>query len=217
MMMIPRNSDALIADLVSDLAPVRPLRFGAGVAGTLAAAGLSAAAVIGLVGLRPDWLAGTVNPMHLLATGLFGVLGLAATVTVIVMSRPQVGSDHSGWRWAAAMAALLPLAGLIVAMGRGRAVLAEAIVRRGAECFAAGGLASLLTLAVLTAWLRRGAPTAPERAGLVAGVAAGALGAFAFSLHCPDNDIVHFGIWHSMTVLVMAGLGRVLVPRLIRW
>ena len=216
-MMTPRISDALIAELVGDLEPVRPLRFGAGMALTLTAAGLSAAVVIALLGLRPDWLAGSVNPMHLVATGLFGGLGLAASVTVIVMSRPQVGSDHSGWRAAAGMAALLPLAGLIVAVGRGREVLAEATVRHGAECFVSGGIASLLAFAVLTAWLRRGAPTAPGRAGLVAGVAAGALGAFAFSLHCPDNDIVHLGIWHSLAVLAMAGLGSVLVPRLIRW
>ena len=215
--MAPSSSDALIADLVGDLAPVRPMRFGAGLAGTLAATGISAAAVIGLFGLRPDWLAGSANPMHLVATGLFGGLGLAATVTVITMSRPQVGSDHSGWRWAAAMAALLPVAALIVAMGRGRDVLAEATVRHGADCFVWGSLASLLTFVVLTVWLRRGAPTSPARAGLVAGVAAGALGAFAFALHCPDNDIVHLGVWHGASVVAMAGLGRVLVPRLIRW
>ncbi len=217
MMMTPRNSDALIADLVGDLEPVRPLRFGAGMAGALAATGLSAAAVVALLGLRPDWLAGSVNPMHLVATGLFGGLGLAAAVTVIVMSRPQVGSDHGGWRWAAGMAALLPLAGLIVAMGRGQAGFAEATVRHGADCFASGGIAALLVFAVLTLWLRRGAPTAPGRAGLVAGVAAGALGAFAFSLHCPDNDIVHIGIWHGATIFAAAGLGRLLVPHLIRW
>ncbi len=217
MTMTSLNSDALIADLVGDLEPVRPLRFGAGMAGTLAAAGLSAVMVVALFGLRPDWLAGSVNPMHLVATGLFGGLGLAATVTVIVMSRPQVGSDHSGWRWAAGMAALLPIAAMIVAMGRGPAVMAEATVRHGAECFVFASLASLLTLAVLTLWLRRGAPTAPARAGLVAGVAAGALGAFAFSLHCPHNDIVHLGIWHGASVFAMAGLGRLIVPRLIRW
>ena len=44
MMMTTTTSDALIADLIGDLEPVRPLRFGAGRAGTLAATGLSAAA-----------------------------------------------------------------------------------------------------------------------------------------------------------------------------
>jgi hypothetical protein len=214
---MPRNSDALIAELVGDLEPVKPLRFGAGMAATLAAAALSSVVVIALFGLRPDWLEGRVNPMHLLATGLYLGLALAATVTVVVMSRPQVGSDYSGWRWAAAMTGLLPVAGLIVGISRGRDMLAAETMRHGGECLMLGGAASLLVFAMLVLWLRRGAPTAPDRAGLVAGVAAGAFGIFAFSLHCPDNDIVHIGIWHSTVVLAMAGLGRITVPRLIRW
>jgi hypothetical protein len=215
--MMTRNSDTLIAELVGGLEPVKPLRFGEGLALALAAAGVSAAAVVGLFGLRADWLAGSANPMHILATGLFLGLALAATVTAVVMGRPQVGSDYSGWRWAAAMAGLLPLAGVIVGMSRGAAAMSHETMAKGAECFAAGSAASLLVFAMLVWWLRRSAPTAPGRAGLVAGVAAGAFGIFAVSLHCPDNDIVHIGIWHSAAVLAMAGLGRVLVPRLIRW
>lgn len=216
-MTMHRSSDALIAELVGGLEPVRPLRFGEGLGLALAAAGLSAVVVITLFGLRPDWLAGSVNPMHLVATGLYFGLALAATVTVVVMSRPQIGSDHTGWRWAAAMAALLPLAGLIVGLSGGEDMLSAENVRHGAACFVVGGTASLLVFAMLTVWLRRGAPTDPDRAGLVAGVAAGAFGIFAFSLHCPDNDIVHIGVWHSAVVLVMAGLGRAVLPRLIRW
>ncbi len=216
-MTMHRDSDALIAALVGELEPVRPLRFGAGLAGALTAAGLSAAGVVMLLGLRPDWVAGSADPMHLVATGLFGGLGLAASVTVIVMGRPQVGSDHGGWRWAAGMAALLPLVGLAAAIGRGREAMAPEVMRHGAECFGLGAAASLLVAAMLTAWLRRGAPTAPARAGLVAGVAAGAFGSFAVSLHCPDNDIVHIGIWHAATVVAMAAAGRLVIPRLIRW
>jgi hypothetical protein len=216
-MTMHQKSDALIAELVEGLEPVRPLRFAAGMALALAAAAVSAAVVLWLQGPRADLLAGRVNPMHLVTTGLFLGLALAASVTVIVMSRPQVGSDHAGWRWAAGMAGLLPLTGVIVALSRGAETLSEQAMRDGAECFATGGAASLLVLAALTLWLRRGAPTAPDRAGLVAGVAAGAFGIAAVSLHCPDNDIVHIGVWHSAVVVAMAGLGRVLVPQLIRW
>lgn len=216
-MTMQRNSDALIAELVGGLEPVKPMRFGEGIAVALAAAAVSAGAVIGLYGLRAEWLAGQVNPMQLVATGLYLGLALAATVTVVVMSRPHIGSDHSGWRWAAGMVGLLPLAGLIVGIGRGEEMLSTEVMHHGAECLAGGSIASLLVFAMLVLWLRRGAPTSPERAGLVAGVAAGAFGIFAASLHCADNDIVHIGIWHSAVVLVTGLVGRLLVPRLIRW
>lgn len=212
-----RDSSALIADLVSDLEPVKPLRFGEGVALALAAGGVTAVAVVGLFGLRAEWLAGHLDPMQLVSTGLFLGLALAATVTVVVMSRPQVGSDHSGWRWAAAMAGLLPVAGVIVALGRGAETMSPALIRHGAECLAGGTASSLLVFALLVLWLRRGAPTSPERAGLVAGIAAGAFGIFAASLHCPDNDIVHIGLWHSAVVVATGLLGRAVVPPLIRW
>ena len=211
------NSDALIANLVAGLEPVKPLRFATGMALALGSATVATLIVIWWFGLRADLAAGVVNPMHLVSTGLYLGLALAATVTVVVMSRPQVGSDYSGWRWAAGMAGLLPLAGVIVGLSRGGHMALAQEMDHGTDCLVIGGAASLLVFAMLVLWLRRGAPTAPDRAGLVAGVAAGAFGTFAFSLHCPDNDIVHIGIWHSTVVLAMAGLGRITVPRLIRW
>ncbi len=211
------DSDALIAELVDGLEPVKPLRFGEGVALALVAAAVTVVAVVAVYGLRAEWLAGHLDPMQLVSTGLFLGLALAATVTVVVMSRPQVGNDHGGWRWAAAMAGFLPLAGVIVALARGAETLSPEVMRHGAECLAGGSASSLLVFALLVLWLRRGAPTSPERAGLVTGIAAGAFGIFAASLHCADNDIVHIGLWHSAAVVAMGLVGRALVPRLIRW
>lgn len=211
------ENDALIANLVGDLKPVKPLGFARGLGLAVAGGALTALAVVALFGLRADLLAGQFNPVHLIATGLFLVLGMAAAVTVIVMSRPQVGNDHGGWLWAAAMAGLLPAAAIIVALGGGSDILSRESVAHGVECLVIGGGSSLLVLAILAIWLRKGAPTAPDRAGLLSGVAAGSIGIFAFSLHCADNDIVHIGIWHSGVVLLMAGLGRVILPPLLRW
>lgn len=216
-MIMPSDYNALIAELVGQLEPVKPLRFGTGMALALAAAGAASLAVIALFGLRPDLAAGRFDPMHLVSTGLFLGLGLAASVTVIVMSRPLVGSDHSGWRWAAGMAALLPLAALIVGLSRDGGAALAGPGDHGVQCFWVGGGASLIVFGALVWWLRRGAPTAPDRAGLVTGIASGAFGTFAFALHCPDNDIVHIGLWHSAPVLAMAVVGRAIVPRLIRW
>ncbi len=210
-------SDALIASLVGNLQPVKPLSFARGLGYALAAAAFSAIAVVVLFGIRPDVLAGRFDPVFLIATGLFLVLGIASVVTVIVMSRPQIGSDHGGWVWAAAMAALLPVAGLIVSFGGGSDIVSRDSIAHGLECLMVGCGASLLVFAMLVGWLRKGAPTAPDRAGLLTGIAAGSLGIFAFSLHCADNDIVHIGLWHSGVVILVAGLGRTLVPRLVRW
>jgi hypothetical protein len=211
------NSDTLIANLVGDLKPVKPLSFAKGLGYSLAAAAVSALVVIMVFGMRADLMAGQFDPVFLIATGLFLVLGIAAAVTVIVMSRPQVGSDHGGWIWAAAMVALLPVTAMIVSLGSGRSMLSGDSLTHGLECLIIGGGASLLVFAILVGWLRKGAPTSPDRAGLLTGIAAGSLGIFAFSLHCADNDIVHIGLWHSAVVLLMAGLGRAVVPPLVRW
>lgn len=212
-----QQTDALIANLVGDLQPVKPLRFARGLGLAVAGGALTTLAVVASFGMRADLLAGQFDPVHLIAAGLFLVLGMAAAVTVIVMSRPQVGNDHSGWLWAATMAGLLPAAAIIVGLGGGSDILARESIAHGVECLVIGGGSSLLVLAILAIWLRKGAPTAPDRAGLLSGVAAGSIGIFAFSLHCADNDIVHIGIWHSGVVLLMAGLGRVIVPPLVRW
>ena len=77
-----------------------------------------------------------------------------------------------------------------------------------------GGLATAVPMVL---HLRRGAPTSPERAGWLTGLAAGGLGAFAYSFHCPDNSIIYIGFWYSLAVGICAVLGRMLLPRLIRW
>jgi hypothetical protein len=213
----PKSTGALIAQLVDGLEPVRPLRLSSGLSFALAGLGVTLTTVALLFGIRPDVIAGHFDPVFLLATGLFLLLGLSSAVTVIVMSRPRVGSDHGGWVWAAAMAALLPAAAAIIGIGRGASAFSTAAAEHGLDCLTMGSAFAILTFAVLVWWLRRGAPTSPERAGLLTGVAAGSFGIFAFSFHCVYSDIVHIGLWHSAVVVVSAAVGRIAVPQLIRW
>jgi len=65
--------------------------------------------------------------------------------------------------------------------------------------------------------LRRGAPVAPQRAGLLVGLAAGSLGALAYNLHCSYDSMVYTGLWYGLVVGSAAVAGRLVVPRLIRW
>lgn len=210
-------TQSLIAQLVDDLRPVRALTMSRGLLVTSGSALLSLAIVAMLVGLRPDIIAGNLNPVFLLATGLFLMLGIAASVAVIVMSRPQVGNEHGGWIWAAAMAALLPLTALVMSVVNGRTAFEQSSAAHGLDCLIFGTGLSLIAGTALTLWLRRGAPTSAEQAGLLTGIAAGSFGIFAFSFHCQYSDIYHIGIWHSLVVVVSAMVGRIVVPRLIRW
>lgn len=213
----PKSTGALIAQLVDGLEPVRPLRLSSGLGFALVGLGVTVATVALLFGIRPDVIAGHFDPVFLLATGLFLLLGLSSAATVIVMSRPRVGSDHGGWVWAAAMAALLPAAAAIIGIGRGPGAFSASAVEHGLDCLTMGSAFAILTFAILVWWLRRGAPTSPERAGLLAGIAAGSFGIFAFSFHCIYSDIVHIGLWHSLVVVLSGAIGRLVVPRLIRW
>jgi hypothetical protein len=193
------------------------MRASEGFAVAFAALGLSLAAVVLIADVRPDVISALQQPVFLLSAGLFLLLGLASSAAVVAMARPQVGSEHSGWIWAAAMAALLPVAAVIVALADTSAVLARSAAISGSDCLLAASGLGLLTFAALTWWLRRGAPTSPDRAGLVTGIAAGSFGIFAYSFNCTYSDIVHIGLWHSAAVATCAMIGRLVVPHLIRW
>lgn len=211
------HSSILITKLVGDLQPTRPLTFWRGITISLCSVLLTLLLVSGSVGLRPDLLRGPFDAVFLLATGSFLVLGIAACVAVIGMSRPQVGNEHGGWIWAAAMAFLLPLSALVVSLFGPAREFGITFAEHGVDCLATGLGYAMITGAGLTAWLRRGAPTSLTTAGMLTGIAAGSMGIFALSLHCVYNDIVHIGLWHSLCVVISAAVGRLLVPILVRW
>lgn len=210
---MPEHPDPFIAGLVEDLAPVRPLSQRRGMALALGALLAGVAGAVGLNGPRADIVAGRPEPILLLSAGLFAVLALASAWAAIDIARPFVGSRREGWVWTALMAAVLPASALVRWAGQSGA----APDPRGWECMAWGLGWSLFTAAVLVAWLRRGAPTHPARAGLLAGVAAGSAGIFAVSLYCPSNELLHIGLWHGMSVVVAGLIGRLVIPRLVAW
>ncbi len=206
-----------IDDLLDDLRPTRPLTLQRGLVIASGSAAAAIAVMALFIGIRPALIAGSLDPLFLLASGLFLMLGIAASFTVIGMSRPQVGNTHIGWIWAVAMAALLPLTAVVLGFANQGDAYFHSQPVQGMNCLINGSMLGLIVGGALTIWLRRGAPTSPEQAGLLTGIAAGSLGIFAYSLHCPYDGIYHIGLWHSMTVVVSAIAGRVVVPALIRW
>ena len=71
---------------------------------------------------------------------------------------------------------------------------------------------------ILLVWaLRIGAPTSLTRAGAMAGLVAGAIGAAAYALHCPDDSLPFIALWYGASIAFCAGIGAVLGPRVLRW
>ncbi|MEY4270886.1 MAG: hypothetical protein RLZZ58_2102 [Pseudomonadota bacterium] len=213
----PPIASALIDGLVADLNPVRPMRFANGMLLTGAAALLTIFVSARTLGLRSDLFSGYLNPVYVMSLGLTLLLAIAASVAVIQMSRPHVGNSPSGWGWAAAMAAVLPIGTLVTSAQFYANTGTAGVDGEGGHCLYTGVLLGTMSAAALTLWLRRGAPTSPTRAGWLTGLAGGSIGIFALALYCPYDDIGHIGFWHGLSVVGSALLGRLIVPPLIRW
>jgi hypothetical protein len=209
-------SEFNIQQLVDDLEPVRTLRPKQSIAASLVITGAIMAVVMLWLGPREDIMAGQPNTMFLLRGGILLLLGLANAAAVMAMASPAVGRHGNGWQIALAAAALFPLAALIVAMSISP-VDAMAATETGMQCLRMSVMGGLATAIPMVLHLRRGAPTSPERAGWLTGLAAGGFGAFAYGFHCPFNSIIYIGLWYTLAVGICAVAGRLAVPRLIRW
>lgn len=205
-----------IAALVDDLEPVtalnprRPLLMAAAIT-------VAVLAVVALMrGVRADVMAGQPDAMFLIRSGMLLLLGGGTAHAVLGMASPAVGKAQMSWQMALAAAFLFPVAALIVALtgDMGNAMTAMYSVGQCLMFSAIGGVATAVPMIL---HLRRGAPTSPARAGWLVGIASGGLGAFAYNLHCPFNSIVYIGIWYTLAVGICAVVGRLVVPRLIRW
>ena len=67
-------------------------------------------------------------------------------------------------------------------------------------------------------WAVRGlAPTRPRAAGFAAGLLAGSVGAFGYSLSCPEASPAFVAIWYTLGIAFTGALGAALGPRVLRW
>jgi hypothetical protein len=72
-------------------------------------------------------------------------------------------------------------------------------------------------LAVLLVLIHNGAPTRPVLSGALAGCAAGALSAFIYALHCPDDSSLFVALWYSLAIGIVTLLGAALGRYALKW
>lgn len=216
-----RQLEALMNRLAADVRPVQPLDDRPTMLVVAAVLLVAATLLLAWLGVRSDLMAGQPHPMFLLRSGTLAVLGLVCVAAVLAQAHPGVGRSSpgwgQGWKVAAAMALLFPLSGAIMALDQPQHAMAMARAASGWECLRMSLISAGLLAVPMVLHLRRGAPVAPQRAGLLVGLAAGSLGALAYNLHCPYDSMVYTGLWYGVAVAGAALAGRLLVPRLIRW
>lgn len=205
-----------IQTLVDELEPVKALHPARSIFASVAVTGVIMTIVLLWLGPREDLMIGKPDSMFLLRGGILLLLGFANAFAVLAMASPSVGRQGKGWQVALTAALLFPLAALIVGMSDGPADATSAM-QTGMQCLRMSVMGGLAVAIPMVLHLRRGAPTSANRAGWLTGLAAGGFGAFAYGFHCPFNSIVYIGLWYSLAVGICAVLGRLIVPRLIRW
>ena len=197
------ETDELIAALAADeVAPKRPrlaLRVLPGLA-------LSALLVALVWQIRPDWaLAVTQAPV--LVKSLLP-LGLAALAGALLL-RPAPGRALPAAPFA--VAAGLAALGWAVAVARG----GDALGHSALQCLLSILLLALLVGVPLLIGLRHRVEPRPARAGLLAGVFAGAAATALYALHCNEDAPAFFLLWYSLGIAICAGAGRMAGRRML--
>ncbi|MEM1196387.1 MAG: DUF1109 domain-containing protein [Pseudomonadota bacterium] len=217
--------DDLIAALTEDLTPVERVRPAQG-AWLIAFATLVAGVVC--IAIFEFWfgmLTGEASAFYWITNGLLLLLGAASTSGLVAGALPRVGVRGNAPYWSAAMLGVVPLVAIITVISleanhdhaSGAMSVLDDPLTWYWQCGAYGTMAGFVIALAAVLFLRRGAPVALERAGWLTGLAAGSLGALAYNITCPLDTIAHVGIWHTFPVLAWAVIGRLAVPRLIRW
>jgi hypothetical protein len=216
------HPDPLIDSLVAGLDAVQPRRPAREV---VLIAGLLVVELVVFVTLqtqRPDMPEAMQTPAFWWKSASFALIAVLATAAMLVSLDPATTTQRrlSGlWRGLGlAVPLALALGWLIDAGSSGRdALLARLEWRDGVDCLINVGLLSLPLVLAFGLLIRRGAPTQPQRTSAAAGLAAAAFGAVVFAIHCPHDDPLYVAVWYGGAVLGVAGLARLVLPRLTRW
>jgi hypothetical protein len=171
----------------------------------------------GLLKLNPTLWHETSKPMFWVRESYCAVLGVLGLVAAVRLARPglRLGLAPMGIplvvmaMWALAVVTLVAAA----PQNRARLILGHTA---GVCPFLIALIAAPLLMALL--WVTRSlAPTRLRLAGAASGFAAGSIGAFIYTLHCPELAAPFLAIWYLLGMLIPTAIGAFLGPRLLRW
>jgi len=212
------TSDQLIDLLVADLKPVDRRRILHAVIVALAVGLAAALGVVTLIFVVPPKLLDGHN-LEFLLIKLFFASAVVATTAVFLPQLARPGAPMRG----SPVFAFIPFAmigaaaAVALASARFSAWPGMIVEKDSLACLPAILLLAILPFTALVWALRVGAPTDLIRAGALAGLAAGGLGAIACAFPCTEQSLPSIALWYGFPVGVCAAVGAKLGPSLLRW
>lgn len=213
-----RKTDDIIDSLVADLKPVPrhalQRRFALGILPALA---VSLVLMLTVAGLRPDLSQALSLPVFWIKSAYNALLAVTAFLAVYRIARPD-GSEGRFFNAVATIFATMAVIAVIQLLLSPTETYPVLILGSSALHCPFLIFAFALPVFVANVWiLRSAAPTDLRLTGFIAGIAAGAAGAWVYSWFCTENGMPFVLIWYSLGILLTGLFGGLLGPRLLRW
>jgi hypothetical protein len=177
-------------------------------------------AMIGVVltfGLRPDFWEAVVQPPFWIKAGMTCATLLIALAITSTLARPEGKPGHGMWLIVVPFLVVGALALFEIGFASPDKRMALWLGSTGHPYPLAISSYSVPVFAVLILAMRQFAPTRLRLAGFAVGLAAGAVGAGAYVLHCQEDSMSFVATWYALAMLIPAVVGALLGPRLLRW
>ena len=212
------RTDELITMLAAGAAPVEPRATQRRYVTAIGWGAFGSTLLMALfLGVRPDLAEAARLPMFWVKLLFPALLCAGALYAAARLSRPGMTAEGAPLLLAVPVAAIWLVAAWSL-LGADSAQRQELIFgETWKECPFNITLLALPAFAAAL-WAMKGlAPTRPALAGASAGLLAGAMGALAYSLHCPELAAPFLALWYLLGMLIPAAIGALLGPWLLRW
>ena len=182
----------------------------------VAAAPITLAIFLMVLGVRPDFSSATHNPFFDLKFAVTLGLAISAILVVLPLSRP--GTVLGGRAWLLLVPVALLAAGIAVdlSMPQSTTWSARMIGSNSRVCLSAIPAMALPLLVASLIGLRQGAATRPALSGAVAGLMSSGLAATVYAAHCTDDSPLFVATWYSIGIAGLTAVGAAAGSRVLR-
>lgn len=212
-------TDRLIAELVKDLKPMKPLVNIKLWMHCTACLVMIAAMILGFMGLRDDYINAMQTGAMYWKSGLFFFIWISSILLITDISRPT--GLVKKWHF-------IPLAlGIIVLIWQFSIQISDFSFDMMIQSlkdkstfvclptiFFGGIMAMALTWKF---WFTKTASANPALLGFLSGLSAGTLAATAYALHCNHDTALYVLLYYGAPILVLSIIGALLGKKLLKW